>query len=530
MPQQEVDRVVLARVQLARREARDREAPLAPASVLALQRHAGNQAVVALLARQAGGVRGRVSSPTLQRQGPYEGESAGCGFCIDPAPAGVLAHELIQSKMGSAGVDNEVKDALKKKGRFRLDLARWDDKTIEIGEIKPGNPEGFARGHAELDYYKGVIEKSNDPKFKGKAVSMLGDPAPKDQVFPNPGVSLPEEQTLKCKNDAGVYGYWCEPSNRQYFEAAGLTKRGKKGSTLEALRLKKAFFDSDCIKKKTKRQPVEEERIKIVDRAGAVRLARRALAIGILQSRAFHLNREVELLAGEHKLLYEHWKKTITMGALGASPLAAPFVIPAAVAAIWTGMPDLEIWAPARAAGAKAAGAGDVESLAKALDELERAIVQPRQEFLTFKARRDGTKPPADPNATPAPASGAGAPPPGAPPPLPPPKAADQGAHAQGGGATAPAQEAGGLSPTTIAVLAVVVVITVLLLQPEVGAAAVAAAGTEAGVGAAGAAVGADAAAAAGGGILVDGAAVAAEAALEAEATELVAAPLVGAL
>src|SRR5205807_230241 len=39
MPQPEVDRVVLARVRLARKEARG--AALAPAAVLALQRHAG---------------------------------------------------------------------------------------------------------------------------------------------------------------------------------------------------------------------------------------------------------------------------------------------------------------------------------------------------------------------------------------------------------------------------------------------------------------------------------------------------------
>src|SRR5207237_2998578 len=127
MPQPEVDRVVLARVQIARREAREREAPLAPAAVLALQRQAGNQAVVALLARQTKAVQGRVSTPTIQREGPWEGESAGCGFCIDPAPAGQIAHEMIQSKMGAAGVDNEIKVAAgTKTGVGRIDRGRWD--------------------------------------------------------------------------------------------------------------------------------------------------------------------------------------------------------------------------------------------------------------------------------------------------------------------------------------------------------------------------------------------------------------------
>jgi len=522
MPQPEVDRVVLARVQLARKEARERDAPLAPSAVLALQRHAGNQAVVALLARQATAVQGRVTTPTIQREGPWEGESAGCGFCIDPAPAGQIAHEMIQSKMGAAGVDNELKVAAgTKKGGGRLDLGRWDETTIEIGEIKPGNDEGMERGRSDLAFYKRIREKSKDPKFKDKTVKMLGDPAPSDQTFPNPGVALPDDQILKAKTKDGVYGYWCEPSNRLYFESAVMTKKGKKGVTLEALRKKKAFFDSDCIRKKTKRQPVEEERIKVVDRAGAVRLAKRAMAIGILQSRAFHLKREFELLEGEHKLLHAHWKKTIITGAIFGGPVAGA----AALAAIWTGMPDLEMWAPVRVAADKATSATDLQPIAQALDELEKAIVQPRFQFLSWKARRDGTPPPADPYATPAPATGAGTPPPGTPPPVPP-NAADQGAQqpaTQGAGAQG-AQ--GGVSLTTIAVLAAVVVITVLLLQPEIAAGAVAAGATDVGV----AGAGAEALGAAGGSEILGGAAATtAEAALEAGAEEMVIEPVVGA-
>jgi hypothetical protein len=351
---------------------------------------------------------------------------------------------------------------------------------------------------------------------------MLADAPPKDQTFPNPGVALPDDQILKAKTEDGVYGYWCEPSNRLYFESAVMTKKGKKGVTLEALRKKKAFFDSDCIRKKTKRQPVEEERIKVVDRAGAVRLAKRAMAIGILQSRAFHLKREFERLEGEHKLLHAHWKKTIITGAIFGGPVAGA----AALAAIWTGMPDLEMWAPVRVAADKATSATDLQPVAQALDELEKAIVQPRFQFLSWKARRDGTPPPADPYATPAPATGAGTPPPGTPPPVPP-KAADQGAQqpaTQGAGAQG-AQ--GGVSLTTIAVLAAVVVITVLLLQPEIAAGAVAAGATDVGV----AGAGAEALGAAGTGteILGGAAATTAEAALEAGAEEMVIEPVVGA-
>ncbi|WP_405096316.1 hypothetical protein [Micromonospora sp. NBC_01412] len=153
---------------------------MTPWSLVALQRQAGNAAVAALVAQ-------RLQAPTVavQRSEDEAEEPAGCGFCIDPGPAGTQAHTQIQSKMGALGVDSEVK-VVAGGGRGtkgRLDLARWDDTAIEIGEIKPGHPTGLAQGRDDLDFYKGVLEKTEDPRFKGKAVRMLADPGPAPMVF-----------------------------------------------------------------------------------------------------------------------------------------------------------------------------------------------------------------------------------------------------------------------------------------------------------------------------------------------------------
>jgi hypothetical protein len=498
------------------------QAGLSRSAVLALQRGAGNRAVAALIARN--GVAPKPSSAAagkLQRSdGPWEGERAGCGLCSEPAAAGLVAHVMVQSKMGHLGIDSELKVAAGHGAgtRGRLDLGRWNEQLVEIGEIKPGDEEGFARGKQDLAFYEDIIKKSQDAKFKDKEVRRLNEPAPAEQVFPNEGVALPEQQKLKVKLDSGVYGYWCEPSSEHYFRSAVATKAGSKHVTKAALEAKAAFFNSDCIKRKTKQRPAQEKRVRIKDRAGATRFATVPQAIAILQSRAYHVRRDLENLAGEHKLVHEQWKKTLLQGLLAPNPFTAG----GALAAVWTGMPDLAIWAPAQAAAAKTQTAAELEPLAKALDELERAVVSPRFEYLAWKARRDGTPPPTD-GHTPAPAAGATAPPAAAPP-IPPPSAQHGQAGGAGAGGAAKA-EGGGLTAFEIAALAALVVVTFLILQPEVGAVAVAGA-----VGAEGAAGAAGAAAAVEGAVLADAAAVAAEATMEAAALELAAEPVVGAV
>ncbi len=431
-------------------------------SFVALQRRAGNAAVAALVAQRAP-AQAR-PTVTVQRNGDEAEEPAGCGFCIDPGPAGTQAHNQIQEKMGVLGVDSEVKVAAGggRGSSGRLDLARWDDTGIEIGEIKPGHATGLAQGRSDLDFYKGVLEKTKNPLFQGKAVRMLGDPGPAPMVFENPGVALPMPQMLTTTNVNGVYGYKCTPPNSDYFTAGGQLKAGDKHVTPDVLKAKKDFFDSECIRKKLKRQATEEERVRITDRAGAKRLVKTALAMSLLQSRAFHVTQQLSLLSGEHQTRRDNAVKASVGGMLLGGPVAGPY----AMAALYdlAAMPPLSIWDAAQTAADLCKTAKDLKTLAPALDQLENAMIAPRYQYLTY--RGDNA---AQPN-TPAPAAGA-QPRQGDAPPVPPP-APKPAAQADPAAPGKPADA--GIDPLMIAALAGVVLLTFLILQPELGAAAVA--------------------------------------------------------
>jgi hypothetical protein len=478
-----------------------RASPPPPLGVL--QRHVGNQAVVGLLAPPS-----NAATVVVQRDDDAE-EPAGCGFCIDPAAAGTQAHGQIQSKMGTLGVDSEVKVAAGtgRGRRGRLDLARWGDKVIEIGEIKPDHATGLANGAADLAFYKGVLERSKDRKFKDKEVRMLADAGPAPMVFDNPGVALPEQQMLETRNVNGVFGYKCLPPNWLYFTAGGQISPHDKKVTREVLKAKRDFFDSDCIKKKTRRQPVEEERVRILDREGVRRLVKVSMAISLLQSRFFHVNQQLQLLSGEH-----HQRRNMAAQQVLLGSKWGPFATAAAAYDLAT-MPSLDIWTAAQTAAKACESAKELTPLVQGLDALDKAFTEARYTYLTYRGDN-----PAAPN-TPATAPGSSVPSP-APPPVPPkstaaPTPASTAAH--------PAE--GGVDPVKIAAVAAVVLLTLLILQPELGVATVAAAGVEtAGAGAATAA-GAEAA----GGVLLGEAATAAEAGLELAAEYVTTEPILGA-
>lgn len=474
------------------------------APLLVIQRHAGNHAVSGLLSPQ--------NSPdtiVVQRDDDAE-EPAGCGFCIDPGPAGTQAHNQIQAKMGKLGIDSEVAAAAGsgRSGRGRLDLARWGDKVVEIGEIKPDHATGLANGVADLAHYKGVLEKSKDPKFQGKEVRMLQDAGPAPMVFDNPGVALPEQQMLTTRNVNGVYGYKCLPPNWLYFTAAGELSPHDKKVPRDVLKAKRDFFNSDCIRKKTKRQPVEDERVRILDRAGVRRLVKVSMAISLLQSRFFHVNQQLQLLSGEH-----HQRRNMAAQQVLLGSKWGPFATAAAAYDLAT-MPSLDIWTAAQTAAKACESAKELTPLAQELDALDKAFAEARYTYLTYRGDKA-----VEPN-TPATAAGASAPSPAAPPVPPKP------VGAQAPAATTAAHPAeGGVDPVKIAAIAAVVLLTLLILQPELGVATVAAAGAET--------AGAGAATAAGleatGGVLLGEAATAAEAGLELTAEYIATEPVLGA-
>ena len=330
-------------------------------------------------------------------------------------------------------------------------------------------------------------------------------------IFDNPGVALPQPQLMQTVNDGGVYGYKCTPPNSDYFTAGGQLKAGDKHVTPDVLKAKKDFFDSECIKKKIKRQAVQEERVKIVDRAGVTRLVNPARAFALLQSRAFHVRSELERLSGEHHVRHQIASRATATGLLAGGVVGGAYGM-AALYDLAT-MPSLSIWTAAQSAAAKCEGAKDLKQLALALNDFDTAMIAPRDEYLTYK----GDKATA-PN-TPAPAAGA-TPQQGAAPPVPPPAAK----AAAAGPTTAGKSADSGVTALEIAALAGLVLLTFLILQPELGAAAVAGAVTTGGAEAAGAA------GAAGAADLIGGAAVTAEAALEVGCEEVAIEPVLSAL
>jgi hypothetical protein len=229
---------------------------------------------------------------------------------------------------------------------------------------------------------------------------------------------------------------------------------------------KRAFFDSDCIKKKTKRGPREEQRVEIVDRAGVKRLAKMSMAMALLQSRVFHVNEQLQNLSGEHHMRFNNAVRT---AALGGYPFAA-----AAAAYDLVRMPSLSIWTAAQSAARACQDAKELKPFVESLDALEKAFSAARYTYLSYRGDN-----PAAPG-TPAPASGATPAPPVAPPV--PPKAP---ATATPSLSTAPKPADAGVDAMKIAAVAGIVVLTFLILQPELGVAAVAAAGAETATGAA---------------------------------------------
>ncbi|MGX9673697.1 hypothetical protein [Mycobacterium sp. HM-7] len=476
------------------------------APVLVLQRQAANHPSSSDLLSPPK----RPDTIIVQRDDDAE-EPAGCGFCIDPGPAGTQAHNQIQARMGKLGIDSEVATAagVGRGGRGRLDLARWNDKVIEIGEIKPDHATGLANGVADLTYYKGALEKSKDPKFKDKEVRMLQDAGPAPMVFDNPGVALPEQQMLETRNVNGVFGYKCLPPNWLYFTAAGQLSPHDKKVPREVLKAKRDFFNSDCIKKKTKRQPVEEERVRILDRAGARRLVKVSMAISLLQSRFFHVNQQLQLLSGEH-----HQRRNMAAQQVLLGSKWGPFATAAAAYDLAT-MPSLDIWTAAQAAAKMCEGAKELTPLVQGLDALDKAFAEARYTYLTYRGDKAVA---AD---TPATAAGASAPSPAAPP-----VPAKSAAGHTPASTTAPPAE-GGIDPVKVAAIAAVVLLTLLILQPELGVATVAAAGAE--TAGAGAGVATAAGMEAAGGVLMGEAATAAEAGLELAAEYVATEPVLGA-
>lgn len=159
---------------------------------------------------------GHVGSVNIvQRQVVTTEPAGGCGLCHGPMMAGRIAHQLIQEEfeiLYPLGlVELPVSSPTDDDGR--LDLAVAVPGGLEIGEIKPANPEGYINGAADMAFYITALRAI----FPNQNIRPLTRVLPPEvTIFPNPQVPTCPLQTLFVNPPIdGVYGYYCRPSYSQ---------------------------------------------------------------------------------------------------------------------------------------------------------------------------------------------------------------------------------------------------------------------------------------------------------------------------
>ncbi len=160
-------------------------------------------------------VRQQTTSHLLQRQVLVEEAAGGCGLCHGPQTAGSIAHRLIQEEfeiLFPLGlVEFPISSPTDENGR--LDLAIATPFGLEIGEIKPANAGGYARGAGDMAFYFTALQRM----FPSRTIQPLARIIPPPvTIFPNPQVPRCPLQTLYVNPPvSGVYGYYCRPAYSQ---------------------------------------------------------------------------------------------------------------------------------------------------------------------------------------------------------------------------------------------------------------------------------------------------------------------------
>ncbi|NBF39487.1 MAG: DUF4157 domain-containing protein [Spirochaetes bacterium] len=167
--------------------------------------------------------------------------AGGCGVCYDrptpegyigsgigPADVGNVAHRIIQEEFeivyGISHPEFPIGDS-------RPDLLYVSGNTVQIGEIKPANVDGYANGEMEMETYLRIAREA----MPDANVEPLDRPLPIESLFPNPNATGCPVQMLYVNPPVnGVYGYYCEPSFSEMLARPGCKCRGRRTRTQEA--------------------------------------------------------------------------------------------------------------------------------------------------------------------------------------------------------------------------------------------------------------------------------------------------------
>jgi hypothetical protein len=139
--------------------------------------------------------------------------AGGCGVCVGgPRQAGITAHTIIQQEfelMYPLTLPEFPFSSPSDEENGRLDLVVPRPDGLAIGEIKPANPDGFARGIEDLAFYtaalRGVYPQAN--------ITYLTDFPPPfpypDPVAARAGCTPQEIHVVPMA--PGLFGYFCIP-------------------------------------------------------------------------------------------------------------------------------------------------------------------------------------------------------------------------------------------------------------------------------------------------------------------------------
>ena len=152
--------------------------------------------------------------PAVQRQ-VVEEPAGGCGVCDGPKEAGQKAHALVQTEFEISYPLSATELPFSAPGddNGRLDLVLPTPTGMQIGEIKPGNAQGYLDGQADMLWYLAALRKA----FPKSTITPLMLPiGPDIGPFPNPRSPDCAPQQLRVNPPVnGVYGYTCSPTFSQ---------------------------------------------------------------------------------------------------------------------------------------------------------------------------------------------------------------------------------------------------------------------------------------------------------------------------
>jgi Domain of unknown function (DUF4157) len=162
-------------------------------------------------------------SRTIHRK--KRGAAGGCGICLDPTEAGIIAHSEIQMAFTASNpnIIGEFAVPVVEEGKAppfvpEVDLSYEThpagQKIMNIGEIKPLDDAGVQAGIARQKLKDYARELMANPELGYDEVFRMRDSPPSERIpffNPNNPPGCPPQIIYVKRTEPGIYQYYCEP-------------------------------------------------------------------------------------------------------------------------------------------------------------------------------------------------------------------------------------------------------------------------------------------------------------------------------